>query len=265
MYELAEAVFAFIDEISAASAEGHAFEQSLAAGELRDRRRQLVDTLLTDPQSPPEEVEHAARAAGWSVPARLAVLVVDRAGAERVAARLPAPVVVAGDCAIVPDPDGPGRHDELRRALRDARGALGPTVPASEAVESERRARLAFEHLTADGPLVLADAHLLDLMLLRDPRLAGDLARSRLAPLDDLPASQRDRLLETLRAWLDAHGEARPAAERLHVHVQTVRYRLGQLEDLLGDALSDPDCRLELELALRVVAPAVDGGRSSAV
>jgi DNA-binding PucR family transcriptional regulator len=35
------------------------------------------------------------------------------------------------------------------------------------------------------------------------------------------------------------------------VHVQTVRYRLGQLRDLLGGALDEPRGRLELTLALR--------------
>jgi DNA-binding PucR family transcriptional regulator len=38
------------------------------------------------------------------------------------------------------------------------------------------------------------------------------------------------------------------------VHVQTVRYRVGQLRDVLGDALDDPRARLELALALRVAA-----------
>ena len=46
----------------------------------------------------------------------------------------------------------------------------------------------------------------------------------------------------------------RAAAERLHVHVQTVRYRLGQLRELYGDELDDPVMRLELELALRAAA-----------
>jgi DNA-binding PucR family transcriptional regulator len=36
------------------------------------------------------------------------------------------------------------------------------------------------------------------------------------------------------------------------VHVQTVRYRVGRLRDVLGDALDDPEARLELALALRV-------------
>jgi DNA-binding PucR family transcriptional regulator len=155
----------------------------------------------------------------------------------------------------VPDPDGPGRHDELRRALRDAPGALGPTVALDAAGESARRARLALEAVpgpTDGDPLLLADDHLLDLLLAADARVTHALARHRLAPLDDLPAGQRERLVETLRAWLDAQGEARPAADRLRVHVQTVRYRVGQLRDVLGPALDDPEARLELALALRV-------------
>ena len=40
-------------------------------------------------------------------------------------------------------------------------------------------------------------------------------------------------------------------AAALHVHPQTVRYRLTRLRELYGDLLEDPDARFELELALR--------------
>ena len=40
-------------------------------------------------------------------------------------------------------------------------------------------------------------------------------------------------------------------AQALHVHPQTVRYRLAQLREAFGDDLDDPDARFELELALR--------------
>jgi hypothetical protein len=256
LYALAESIFAYIDEISAASAEGHAYEQSLAAGQQRERRRELVEALLADPQPPPDEVERLARAAGWALPERLAVLAIEPAAAGVAEARLPPPALVAGTGALVPDPDGPGRHDELRRALRDGRGALGPGGGWERAPESARRAQLALEQISGDERLVVSDHHLLDLVLAGDAHAAHDLARQRLAPLEELPAGQRARLMQTLRAWLDAQGEARPAADRLQVHVQTVRYRLGQLRDVLGDeALDDPDARLELALALRVSGP----------
>ena len=41
-------------------------------------------------------------------------------------------------------------------------------------------------------------------------------------------------------------------AQRIHVHPQTVRYRLRQIQELFGDQLRDPDRRFELQLALRI-------------
>jgi hypothetical protein len=254
LYTLAEAIFAYIDEISAASAEGHAREQSAAAREQQERRRRLVDALLRDPQPP--DVWGLAQAAGWELPARVAALAFDGDAPERVDARLAALALVARiegvGWAFVPDPFAPGRRAELERALGGAGAAIGPEVVSAEAARSARRARLALG-LEGTAGLIVADDHLLDLILGRDEELSRELAQRRLSPLDDLPPASRDRLLDTLRAWLDAHGEARPAAAALHVHVQTVRYRLGQLRDLLGDDLDDPAARLELALALRVV------------
>jgi DNA-binding PucR family transcriptional regulator len=61
----------------------------------------------------------------------------------------------------------------------------------------------------------------------------------------------RDRAVTTLTAWLDAHGDVALTAEALHVHPQTVRYRLGGLREAFGGALEDPTALLELHLALR--------------
>ena len=187
----------------------------------------------------------------------MAALAVDGEWPQGARARLPADVLAAHvegiDWAIVPDPDGPGRRAALARAVGGSRAVLGPTVTVAEAARSVRRARIGMRIDGLGGPgLVLAEEHLLDLILEADEELARDLAGSRLGPLDELAPNARRRLLETLEAWLDAHGEVRPAAERLHVHVQTVRYRLGRLRELLGDALDDPAARLELALALRV-------------
>lgn len=114
------------------------------------------------------------------------------------------------------------------------------------------RARLAWG-LDVAG-LVRAQDHLLDLVLAADQSLTRDLVRRRLAPLHALPERPRRRAEETLRAWLDAHGDVSLAAETLHVHAQTVRYRLAGLRDTFGTALDDPDTRLEIALALRANA-----------
>jgi hypothetical protein len=281
LYTLAEAIFAYIDEISAASAEGHAREQSLAAREQQERRRRLVEALLHSPQPPEAELARAGVAAGWELPERVAALAFDADAPERVDVRLGAVALVGRvdgvGWALVPDPFAPGRRASLERALGGAAAAIGPEVAPGDVPASARRARLALELVAvpaarraaeADGAggaaaaggfgggaeLVVADDHLLDLVLHRDDELAAELAARALRPLDSLPPATRARLIETLRAWLDAHGEARPAARALHVHVQTVRYRLGQLRDLLGDALDDPAARLELAVALRIAS-----------
>src|SRR3954447_609616 len=88
LYTLAEAIFAYIDEISGASAEGHAREQSLAAREQQERRRRLVEALLREPQPPAPELSQLALAAGWELPERIAALAFDRDAPERVDARL---------------------------------------------------------------------------------------------------------------------------------------------------------------------------------
>jgi DNA-binding PucR family transcriptional regulator len=57
-------------------------------------------------------------------------------------------------------------------------------------------------------------------------------------------------MLGTLRAWFAAQGATSAAAAELHVHRNTVRYRLRRLEDLTGRSLSQPTGIAELHLAL---------------
>ena len=63
----------------------------------------------------------------------------------------------------------------------------------------------------------------------------------------------RDPMLaETLRAYLDGFGDIAAAARSLHVHPNTVRYRVRRIEKLLSTSLSDPEVRLLFSLGLRV-------------
>ncbi|MGH3636755.1 MAG: PucR family transcriptional regulator, partial [Mycobacterium sp.] len=62
-------------------------------------------------------------------------------------------------------------------------------------------------------------------------------------------------LAQTLTAYLDSFGDVAAAAQRLHVHPNTVRYRVRRIETLLGTSLADPDVRLVLSLGLRATEP----------
>jgi len=263
LYDLGEAIFAYIDEISAESADGYAQEQSAAAGEAQRRRRRLVRVLAEDPPASEEAIRTVAAPAGWKLPRRLAALVApggegapeDELDAEAaaLARRIGADAVgaeVAGRlCVFVPDPAGPGRRRALKAALSGRHAALGPSVPWPRASASLRRASSALS-LPCDG-LVIAEDHLATLLLAADPALGAELAAARLAPLEALEGSQRERMESTLRAWLDRPGQVQAVAAALGVHPQTVRYRVKQLRELFGDTLEDPEARFELGLALR--------------
>jgi hypothetical protein len=257
---LAEAFFAYIDQLSARSAQGYAEEQSLLAGERARRRRALLGLVVQTPPAEPAAVENAAREVGWTLPSELAALVWRDESEQPVSRRLPlgslaAPLDETVVCALVPDPTAPGRKADIEAALGRRQGTLGPAVPWPEGWLSAARAR-AVRRLIAEGVLAvegmaLAEDHLVELIVHGDGALVAELARRRLAPLESRPPASRARLRETLAVWLDHQGNVPEVAESLHVHPQTVRYRLAQLRELFGERLEDPAGRFELSLALR--------------
>jgi DNA-binding PucR family transcriptional regulator len=83
-----------------------------------------------------------------------------------------------------------------------------------------------------------------------DPAALGALRERRLAPFAELTARSRERLLPTLASWLRHQGDRQQVADELGIHPQTVRYRVGLLRDVLGEALDDPQSRYELALVL---------------
>ena len=274
---LGESIFRYLDELAAACSAGYAEARAEFAGEAERLRHRLLDLLAADPPTPPETIAGLAATIGWRLPRRVvAVALTAPAGACSASlAPLPPDVLVdlAGrePCLLVPDPDGPGRRRQLEDGLRKwpvtarpddgASGclaAVGPAVPLARAGASLRWARRALALAqrnpagqAADG-IVRCDEQLAPLVLLADAELARLLSTQALAPLRRLRPEQADRLAETLLAWLESADNAGVAASRLHVHPQTVRYRLRRLTELFGDALSDPDSRFALQVALRV-------------
>ncbi|EHN10283.1 putative regulatory protein [Patulibacter medicamentivorans] len=254
---LGEAIFAYIHRLSALSVAGWAQEQSLRAGATQRARDALVRLAIADPPADEIDVEAAARELGWTPPGAVAVVVVPGGEGPGDLLRID-PQIAASvrDGAVVGLVPGSGTLERVAAALGDRPAAIGPTVAWEAVARSHRRARAVLA-LQADGrlpgaafPLRAAD-HLEALVVHADPGASAELADQVLAPLDALPAGRRGRHLETLRAWLDHRGHGPRMAEDLHLHPQTVRYRVARLREVLGSGLDDPDGRFRLELALR--------------
>jgi hypothetical protein len=256
---LAEAIFAYIDELSADSVEGYAQAQREQEGERQRRRRELLALLLRERPVQEAELRAAAQAAGWRLPRSAAPLAVPEADLARVARRLPADALAGTvddvGCALVSGAAGASRAAELERATKSVTAALGPTVSRGELRSAWSLAKTALRAAEAGaiegGAPIVAEEHLADLLIFESGTLADRLAETRLAPLAELTPAGRARMEETALAFVQHGGNAAAMARALHLHPQTIRYRLTRLRELLGDELDDPDARFELELALR--------------
>ncbi len=123
-------------------------------------------------------------------------------------------------------------------------GAQGMRISHDEALDA-----LAVAHRRGVEQLSVEDARLGRVVL--GSLSPAELADEVLAAIDAEPDGRREMLHETLTAWLDEQGNATATARRLQLHVQSVRYRITQLRDVLGGALDDPDTRLQLHIAVR--------------
>ncbi|HEU0236715.1 MAG TPA: helix-turn-helix domain-containing protein, partial [Candidatus Limnocylindrales bacterium] len=143
-------------------------------------------------------------------------------------------------------------------------GYLGRTVAVSRpfaepggrpAAEAEARTTLEAASLVPEPPRVARADRLAAYRLLGNlhnlPDGARD-ARQLLEPILGGRPDVRDEHLATLRAVLDQPGIAEAAAA-LGVHRNTVAYRVRRIEGLTGWRLGDPDIRLPLAIALRLV------------
>lgn len=254
----AELVFAYIDSLSAASVAGHA-EELAVEGRVRERRRERLAGALLDGRDE-ATVRKLADRADWSPPETLTVVVLPAERVSAVTAQLGAGCLRAEDeseqepavaVLLVPDADGPGRV-HLLRILAGRPAYVGPVRPWLAAATSYNRALRAHELGLARREPVDTEEHLAALVAFADPSAHADLRAAVLEPLADLPPATADRLAETLRSWLLQQGRRDAVAAQLHVHPQTVRYRMGQIRELYGERLSDPDVVRDLVIGLGV-------------
>ncbi|WP_211834856.1 MULTISPECIES: PucR family transcriptional regulator ligand-binding domain-containing protein [Streptomyces violaceusniger group] len=167
-----------------------------------------------------------------------------------------------------PDTEGV-QADTLLAAVREplARGLAGDgrlTLGVSAAVHSADGLRGALEEArharrvaaARPGRVCAAGHQELASHVLLLPFVPDDVRRAFTArlldPLREYDLRHRAELIPTLEAFLDCDGSWTRCAARLHLHVNTLRYRIGRIEQLTGRELSRLEDKLDFFLALRM-------------
>jgi hypothetical protein len=256
---LTTAAHRFFNDLSAALADGY-----LAARRGRDGNGAAEDVLGCVLASPPRlgEARRVARAADIDLDGPWEVrLVSARAGmtlapatSVRIRQALFGAVVLttpspAGLVVAVQQGPTTGEWPELGPSIvcgvggvhSDVRGLRDSHAEALEALDLARRkgaAVLRFEDAWFDRFLLGAVT-------------AEELAELVLEPVGDLSANRRAAVLETLEAYLDSGSSVGAVAEALHLHRQSVNYRMQTVRRLFGTRLMSANGRLALHIAVK--------------
>jgi hypothetical protein len=264
MSQLADAMLGFMDELASVALDGYLEAKACTAGALDTWRRKLLQLLVEVPPAPVKAIAELAQLTGWTVPEEVTPIAVqppDGAHPRR-HATLDSDVLAELDGSeprlVVPGKVTDARLAALQTALPECRLAVGPCVALETVADSLRWARttlvLVDRGMIAARRVVWAEENLSTLLVNSDANLVARLRQRLFGALDELTEKQRERMFETLRAWLDTQGNVLDIAERLKVHPQTVRYRMRQLQATFGETLQDADARFEMELVLRAGA-----------
>jgi sugar diacid utilization regulator len=271
-------VLAAVDDVVAAVCEGYEDARRTASRAEESLRREFVDDLLTGSSRGAQLVERAP-AFGLRLEAPHTVLVVSgsrrfldhrvmvrdveaalrsltgpAAGGASLLVATRAGLLVA---VVAADLEGAARTvvEQLRRepalvwrlgTSRPRTGATGVRIGFDEARSAVELA----ERLALADRVVAAEDLLVHELLARDPERTLELVRSVLLPLQDARGGA-EPLLATLRAYFACGGVAVAAAERLHLSVRAVTYRLDRVRTLSGRDPGDPEDRFLLDVALR--------------
>ncbi|MER5767155.1 PucR family transcriptional regulator ligand-binding domain-containing protein [Streptomyces sp. NPDC001985] len=228
------------------------WESGGAGAETGAAAQALLEEILVDPAAPgPEPADRIA---------------VARAGGEAIAL-LPLPPAPSAEGA-------PAVHEGLHAdallasagepltagLAGDGRLTIGVSASVSSAeglrgaLEEARHARRVAA--ARPGRVSAAGHHELASHVLLLPFVPDDVRRAFTArlldPLREYDRRHRAELVPTLEAFLESDGSWTRCAQRLHLHVNTLRYRVGRIEQLTGRDLSRLEDKLDFFLALRM-------------
>jgi sugar diacid utilization regulator len=180
----------------------------------------------------------------------------------------PAVVGTHGDLtiAVVPTTDSEGLLAHVRAAAQSLQGGLRAdclAIGASEAAASAATlpaALVSAQHahtyaLQRTGPVrILSSTELAshELLLANVPlAVRRAFTQQLLAPLLAYDSTHQADLISTLRTFLSLDGSWTRCASAMHLHVNTLRYRLQRIESLTGRDLNRFADRVDFYLALR--------------
>ncbi|MFN2568986.1 MAG: PucR family transcriptional regulator [Candidatus Dormibacteria bacterium] len=251
-----------------------------------DLEGEFLDSLLTGTFSSEEAVQERGRRLGFDLGGHVTVLAARddsaigqpweeaalHAARGWVRRRASAALVTLHQgavCAIIPSPaDGHGMVGRLAHDLRlecaQAAGRPGlsvgvgrpkPGVTGVRASHREAEQALTLGHRLFGGGRVLDFAdlglHRLLFALTQHAELL-EFHGDNVGGLEAYDERTGGALMKTLDAYFACHGSPTEMAERLHLHRNTVLYRLGRIEEIGRLSLNDPATRLNLHLCLRV-------------
>ncbi|GAX49582.1 hypothetical protein AQJ27_00710 [Streptomyces olivochromogenes] len=271
-FALARMLLTALDTLSEEMTTAYAAtDEDLAAD--RDRAlRLLLDDLIAGRHASVGALSDRSARLGVQLPDPYCLLVAEPVGAERPDMALDAAAGLLDALAV------PGDEVASTATVRGSRAVLllpgaaaaraGTVLGARSwrgcAITGESLDRVAVAHrLAADAldtapahahrpgrVLTDADAHVLALLGGHPAAAPDQVARLVLGPLTE--PGQR-HLMEALTAYIDA-GSANAAARVLHLHAQSLRYRLRRIHALTSRDPRDPWQRLTLDIA-RTIRP----------
>jgi PucR C-terminal helix-turn-helix domain/GGDEF-like domain len=263
-------IWQLTDEHALALTEGYRAATAELLTAQQRRRSALVEALLTGHPGPEGGPWEAATLLGLPPDGQLVVVAAETRklaeeglpGIERqlaacgiISAWRLTPALQLGVVSLPAD-----HHDTLLKVTREAANTrTGVSPPYQSLADTPRALHLARTAL-ATVPPGQADVRVfspspLAALVACDPDEGRRLADGVLGAVFDLQADDRAILLDTLYAYLEHAGSADQAAEVLHCHPNTVRYRLRRLQELTGRSLSDPRTLAELAAAVYAVRP----------
>ncbi|CAM5740214.1 GAF domain-containing protein OS=Streptomyces alboniger OX=132473 GN=CP975_02305 PE=3 SV=1 [Streptomyces alboniger] len=170
---------------------------------------------------------------------------------------------MAGDCLVflLPGTDPGAAANALTKELsavldrRVTAGSSGPAESPADVARTYQEARRCLDAVVALGGTGNCaspqDLGFLGLLLSENPN-TSDFVSHTIGAVLDYDNLQRTELARTLEEYFASGGSPTYAAERLHVHPNTVSRRLERITELLGEKWQEPAQALEVQLALQL-------------